>query len=203
MKSRSAALPCGFRAAGFTFLLILLLSDGLSAGNAARAQAADNRAPLLRQMQTLEKSVSAGLHGMFAGPTLWVLAEPRSAYLDGYGVVIQTEVNLYPTSSLGAFMSPAALAQEAKAEREKKPERLKQFQGRLRELLVSQTAALTELGPDDSVAIVVHLFNPRPQPEIPNQIVIQAKRQALLDLQARGKKPAESDLVKVVSLRMF
>lgn len=187
------------RSLGFAIVLLLAIASG------AVAQSKDNTntATLLPQMQGFERSVNGMLRGMFEGNPFNLLGEARAAYLDGFGVVVSAEVNLYPSTVLGAFMSPQALQQEMKNEREQKPVRLKQLQARLRELLVSQSAALTELGPDDSLALVINLFNPRPQPDVPNQIVIQAKRQVLLNLQAQGKKPTPDELLKVVALRSF
>ena len=108
-----------------------------------------------------------------------VLEEPKSIYLDGFGVVVHAEVNLYPTTILTLFQSPQAMANDLKCEREQKGQRLKQLQTRLRELLLAQSAALSELSADSSLAVVIHFFNARPYPEIPGQIVVQGPPEAM------------------------
>jgi DNA-binding response OmpR family regulator len=88
-------------------------------------------------------------------------------------------------------------------EQEQKPLRLQELRNRLREMLVEQGTALTQLPSEENVAIVIHLFNVRQQANIPGQVVAQARRQALLELTARGAAPERAALARAVSLREF
>ena len=193
-KSRIAV--GGRRIAG---VLVLVLALAM----APAARAAENAVVLKRQMLDFERTLTLTLAQMFENRPFAVLQEPKSVYLPGFGAVLHTEVNLYPMRFLLPFDQPSYSEKEIKTEREQMIQRLKELETRLRELLLAQSTALAQLGGHENIAIVIHLFNPRQVPEIPGQVVAQARRQALLDLQADGRKPAAADLTRVVSLRGF
>ncbi len=167
------------------------------------APPAENAAVLKRQMQEFERVLNNALQQMFENRPFAVLQEPKSAYLPGFGLIVHAEVNLYPMRMVMPF-SPAPYSEtELKLERTQKLQRLKQLQDRLRELLLAESASLGQVSAEENVAVIIHLYNPRPYPEIPGQIVVQARRQALLELQGEGRKPAPAELAKVIALREF
>jgi len=165
--------------------------------------AAQQNAALKAQMDQFGQMLADALVKMFDSRPIFILERPKGAYLDGFGVIVHTELNLYPMAPLSPFNSQAALDVEIKKEAEQKPLRLKQLQDRLRELLLEQSAAMSLLPRDQNLAIVIHLYNARSDPRIPSQIVVQARRQALLDLQADGRKPAPAALARAINLREF
>ena len=118
-------------------------------------------------------------------------------------MVVHAEVNLYPMRFIFPFAPNPYSEKELKTEREQKGQRLKELQYKLRQLLLAQSGALTRLGAEENLAVVIHLFNSRPYPEIPSQVVLQAQRKALLELQDQGHKPEPAELARVISLRQF
>ncbi len=192
---------------GLRICLAILLAMGaalwLAVPQSQATAAGKKQAELKRQMQQLELAVNASLQQMFENRPFAVLQEPKSAYLAGFGVMVHAEVNLYPMRFISPFAPSAFSEKELKTEREQKRRRLQQLQSRLRDLLLAESAGLTQLGAEENLALVIHLFNPRPYPEIPGQVVLQAQRQALLELQDGGRKPGSAGLARVISLRQF
>jgi len=186
--------------------LVVTLLAAICAGPAPLPQAgASGRefAALKRQMDQFDLRLRDALLKMFEARPFVILEEPKSTYLEGFGVVVHAELNLYPVAVLSPFTSRQAFDNEAKIEQEQKPLRLKELRNRLREMLVEQGTALTLLPSEENVAIVIHLFNVRQQANIPGQVVAQARRQALLELTARGAAPEPAALARAVVLREF
>ena len=185
--------------------LVVTLLAGVSAAAPPPQTSASGRefAALKRQMDQFDQQLRDALLKMFEARPFVILGEPKSTYLEGFGVVVHAELNLYPVAVLSPFISKQALDNEIKLEQEQKPLRLKELRTRLREMLVEQGAALTQLSSEESVAIVIHLFNVRQQANIPGQVVAQARRQALLELKARGAAPEPAALARAITLREF
>ena len=192
---------------GLRICLVILLTVGaalwLAVPQSQATAAGKKQAELKRQMQRLERAVSTSLQQVFGNRPFAVLQEPKSVYLAGFGVMVHAEVNLYPMRFVFPFAPNPYSEKELKTEREQKRKRLKQLQSRLRELLLAESAELTQLGAEENLAVVIHLFNSRPYPEIPSQVVLQAQRKALLELQDQGHKPEPAELARVISLRQF
>ena len=188
---------------GLAILLALGAALWLAVPQSQATAAGKKQAELKRQMQQLERAVNTSLQQMFGNRPFAVLQEPKSAYLAGFGVVVHAEVNLYPMRFISPFSRDPFSEKELKTERQQKQKRLQQLQSRLRELLLTESAGLTQLGAEENLAVVIHLFNPRPYPEIPGQVVLQAQRKALLELQDGGRKPGSAGLARVISLRQF
>jgi hypothetical protein len=202
MKLRIAAR--GFSGRAILAALLIALLGVFAAAPAPQAGAPGRDfAALKRQMDQFDQRLQDALLKMFEARPFVILGEPKSTYLEGFGVVVHAELNLYPVAVLSPFTSKQALDNEIKLEQEQKPLRLRELRNRLREVLVEQGAALTQLPSEENVAIVIHLFNVRQQANIPGQVVAQARRQALLELKARGAAPEPAALARAVSLREF
>lgn len=168
----------------------------------ATAARAEDPVALNRQKQLFEQEVEAGLRRMFEPSRFVVLQAPRAFYLEGFGLAVQTEVNLYATTSLGAFLPPASLQREVQTAREQKKVRVKELRTKLRALLAAAAAQLTTLAPEDNVAVVVNLFNAASDAGIPAQLVAQVRRQVLLELNSAGK-PSDEALARAITFREF
>jgi len=202
MRLRIAAR--GFSGRAILAALLMALLGVFAAAPAPQAGAPGRDfAALKRQMDQGDQQLRDALLKMFEARPFMILGEPKSTYLEGFGVVVHAELNLYPVAVLSPFTSKQALDNEIKLEQEQKPLRLKELRNRLREVLAEQGTALTQLSSEENVAIVIHLFNVRQQANIPGQVVAQAKRHALLELRARGAAPEPAALARVVSLREF
>ena len=188
---------------GLAILLALGAALWLAVPQSQATAAGKKQAELKRQMQQLERAVNTSLQQAFGNRPFAVLQEPKSAYLAGFGVVVHAEVNLYPMRFISPFSRDPFSEKELKTERQQKQKRLQELQSRLRDLLLAESVGLTQLGAEENLAVVIHLFNPRPYPEIPGQVVLQAPRKALLELQDGGRKPGSAGLARVISLRQF
>ncbi len=188
---------CGLR------ICLAILAAALLATSPAAARAAENNAALKRQMQEFERGLNQTIIQMFGTQFFVFLQEPKAAYLPGFGVVVHAEVNLYPMRFIMPFAPQPYSEQELKTEREQKLARMKVMQKGLQEMLVAQGRALGQLSGEEQVAVVIHLYNPRTYPEIPSQVILQARRQALLDLAERAGKPDPIELAKAITLREF
>ena len=189
-----------FRAAVVCFTMLLLLASA-----AAQPPQASNT-ELKKQMQAIDSALTVWLARLYDQKPITVVQDPKSVYLPGFGILVVAEVNLYPTSHLGAFMPPAAWQRELKDAREQKMLRLKNLQARLGEFLLQQSGKFgQQLTATDNLAVVVHFFNPTPQamPDMPDQLLVQAKRQDLIRLQTEGRNIGRAELAKVVLSREF
>lgn len=175
------------------YLLVLVLCLLLAplAASAVPPPPAPDNAALKRQMQELERVLNNTLSHMFGDRPFAVLQEAKSAYIPGFGVVAHMELNLYPMRFVWPFSPQPYSPKELKTEHEQKIVRLKELRLALRDLLVAQAGNLTQLSDEESLAVIVHFYNQREYPEIPGQLVVQARRQALLTLQGRKAEPAE------------
>ena len=167
----------------------------------AAQNSADGRA-LRATLKTAERTIDDRIQQMTARAPFVLLGTTRGAYLAGYGAVFTMEVNLVPVAAISPFR-PAYSPQEIQALNRQKREKLGLLKTGLRQLLVEQAAGLTQVAPGDKVAIVVTLFNYNWEDTngLPSQLVMQATRQALLDLQSRRAGADAQE--RAVDLREF
>jgi hypothetical protein len=93
-------------------------------------------------------------------------------------------VNLVPVAPTSPFR-PAYSRQEIQNLNRQKREKLGTLENTMRQLLIEQAVALTRVPATEKIALVVSLFNFNWEDttDLPSQVVMQATRQALLDLQ--------------------
>jgi hypothetical protein len=120
-----------------------------------------------------------------------VMGVPQSAYLNGYGVVFMSKVNLAPAPGITPF-HPAIKPDEVKRTHDKKMQRLDQLRTTMRTMLVDAAASLDSVPADDQVALGVSLFywNWENHDGLPNQIVMHAPKKVLLAAKTGGGQAA-------------
>jgi hypothetical protein len=158
---------------------------GAPAARAASRQTAGTGDKALRAaIKTAERRIDARIQQVTSNAPFVLLGTTRGAYLAGYGVVFTLEVNLVPVAALSPFR-PAYTAQEIQSLNHQKREKLSVLEASMRQLLIGEAAAVTQIPASEKIAIVVTLFNFNWEDTtgLPSQIVMQAARQALLDLQ--------------------
>lgn len=177
-----------------TFFLVLVVA-------AAPAAALDNRA-VRATLKSSERTIDDRIQQMIARAPFVLLGATRGAYLAGYGVVFTLEVNLVPTANISPFR-PAYTPQEIQNLNRQKREKLASLKAEVRRLMVEQAAGLTQVPPAEKIAIVVTLFNFNWEDTtgLPSQLVLQATRQTLLDLQSRRAGPEA--LERAVEIKEF
>jgi hypothetical protein len=163
-----------------TLLIIFLLTAtciwALAAGGVKVTRAA---------LETLEKSFDERIIRLNVTEPFDLLGATRGVYLDGYGVVFTTEVSLIVTPSPTPFR-PSISAEEIAKVRERKLAQLPLLRRAMRDMLIASAVALDILPADQQIVVAVTLFHYSWEDSrgLPGQLVMQAPRKTLLDLQA-------------------
>ncbi len=159
--------------------LLLAASQGPADGRAVRTA-----------LKSSERAIDERVQQTTARAPFVLLGTTRGAYLAGYGAVFTIEVNLVPVAGVSPFRPPYT-PQEIQALNKQKREKLGVLKANLRQLLVDQAAALSLIPPAEKIAMVVTLFNYNWENTegLPSQVVMQATRQALLDLHSHHAQP--------------
>ncbi len=138
-------------------------------------------------LDQVESILDAKFTAIWPQDPVEVVGVPQSAYLNGYGVVIMSKVNLAPAPGITPF-HPAIGPDEVKRTHDKKVQRMGQLRSTLRSMLVDAAASLDSIPPDDQVALGVSLFywNWENREGLPSQIVIHAPKKVLLAAKTGG-----------------
>ncbi len=139
-------------------------------------------------LAAMERSFDQRVLKLWSDDNAFVLmGNTRGIYLDGYGAVFTTEINLVtgPTMFGGIQLSKADIARF----RQKKLQRLPQLKEALRHMLVDAAASLDAVPPDEQIVIAVFLSS-YPWEDLtglPSQVMMQAQKSKLLEaMRAKG-----------------
>ncbi len=132
-------------------------------------------------LEQVESILEAKFTGIWPLDPVEVMGVSQSAYLNGYGVVFMSKVNLAPAPGITPF-HPAIKPDEIKRTHDKKVQRVDQLKTSMRSMLVDAAASLDSVPPDDQIALGVSLFywNWENHDGLPNQIVMHAPKKVLL-----------------------
>lgn len=128
-----------------------------------------------------EKRIDKRLDLVGLDDPLLVLGQTRGVYLDGYGIVFTTELNLLATANISPFR-PSYTKEELQRIRLKKAMRLEALKKNMRDILITTGASLDTVPVSDKVAISITLFyfSWEDVAGLPRQLVISAPRKALI-----------------------
>jgi hypothetical protein len=163
-----------------TACLILLTMFGVS-GIAAHAQEQTNPdyPVLLGQMKVMRAVIDETMQQTFA-PPFGLLEKTNGTYLPGFGVVFSLEVNLYPLRVPNPFDPRPLGKEELDKARRAEVQRVETIKKTIPRLLADYSRGLREVKAEDSVAVVVHLFQIALQDDkLPTQLVFQVKKSDL------------------------
>lgn len=154
----------------------MLLLSGPRLGG---AETGPNSTALKAQMKILEAVINETMGQTFS-PPFGLLEKAKGTYLPSFGVVFGLEVNLYPVRIPNPFdLRPLSKEELAKA-RKVKLERIQTIEQAVPRLLADHASTLREIGPDESIAVVVHLFHLQAEGEsLPTQIIMEVKKSDL------------------------
>jgi len=132
-------------------------------------------------LASIEKTCDGRFLRANAPDSFYLLGNTRGVYLQGYGVVFSTELDLIMTPNVSPFHQ-SFTQQEKERIHARKLQRLPVLEQNMRELLISSAASLENLPPNEQVVLAVSLFNYSWEDSrgLPSQIVMQAERQKLL-----------------------
>ena len=182
-------------------LIPILLALFLAVPSPTAATTNEGRA-LRAALKSAERTIDDRVQQTTARAPFALLGQTRGAYLGGFGAVFTLEVNLVPVAGLSPFR-PAYSLQEIQNLNRQKRKKLAVMKTVLRQLLVEQAAALGHLPLAEKIGIAVTLFNYNWEDTtgLPSQLVLQATRQSLLNLQAR--RPGPEALERAIEVNEF
>jgi len=153
-------------------------------------------------VKAVEGVVELGLLRIWPNDPVEIMGVTNGAYVEGYGAVFMTEVNL----ALGAGISPfhpQITADESKRLHDKKATRLPQLKTAMREILMSSAASLDSVPDDQQIALAVSMFFFRGETTegLPAQIVMHGQKRALIDI--KTGRADKSTIASVISEREY
>ncbi len=157
--------------------LAILLAFFFAGQDAPAAHARVTRTALA----SVEKSFDGGLATAYTPDAFDLLGNTRGVYLEGYGAVFSTELNLIVSPNLSPFHQSFTKIETARIH-DRKVQRLPLLKQKMREMLLASAASLENLPPTERVVFAVSLFHYawEDYSGLPSQIVMQGERQKLL-----------------------
>jgi len=142
-------------------------------------------------LAAMERSFDQRLQRFDLNDPIDLLGSTRGVYLADYGAVFTAEVNLVASAVVTPFR-PAPSREEAEKLRQKKAARLAQLEKNMREMMLNLASALEGVPPQEHIALGVSVFyfSWENRAGLPSQVLMRAKRQTLLDAQARRAEAA-------------
>jgi hypothetical protein len=131
---------------------------------------------LKAEMRVMEAVIDETMGQTFT-PPFGLLEKTKGAYLPDFGLVFSLEVNLYPLRSLSPFdMRPLTKSELDKAAKTKR-ERIEVIKKSLPRLLADHGSSLRGLSAQESVAVIVHLFQvPTEGENLPTQLIVEVRK---------------------------
>jgi len=140
---------------------------------------APNLNALKSEMKVFEAVINETTVQTFA-PPFGLLEKAKGTYLSDFGVIFSLEVNLYPVRMPNMFNVQPPTKEEVEKARKVKLERIGIIKQTMPRLIADHGSGLRNFPPEESVAVIVHLFHFQPEGEnLPTQIIIQVKRSDL------------------------
>jgi len=132
-------------------------------------------------IEAMERSLDNKITGLWPLDPAEVLGVSQGAYIQGYGAIFLSEVNLAPAAGISPF-HPTVSADEIRRTHEKKVQRMGAIRNAMRAMLVDSARSLDSVPPDEQVAVGLSLFYWKWENHdgLPSQIVMHAPRKALL-----------------------
>lgn len=118
-----------------------------------------------------------------------LLGATRAIYMDGFGVVLSTEVNLVVGPAITPFR-PKLTSDEVEKLRQRKLARLPQLKQLMRDMMITSATTLKSMPIEEQVVLGSHLFfySWEDRKDLPEQLVLKASRKALLEVEAGRAK---------------
>ncbi len=130
----------------------------------------------------LERQFDKRIRAYNVNDPFHLLGTTRGVYLDRYGVVFTSEVNLVAAAVVTPFR-PAFTDEQIEQLHQKKLQRLDDLKQMMRDMMVDSATTLDAVPPEQRIAVGVSLFrfSWENSKGIPEQILMEATRQSLVD----------------------
>jgi len=148
--------------------------------------------------EIIQKTLVANLQGPMP-----VLSTPKGTYLPDYGAVFHVEGNMYEIRAVSPFTPKPLTQQELDQAYQAMLKRVDALRERMLQVIADHGSSLQHLKPEETLAVVVHLFNGYLDPKrpCPSQLIFRVKKAAISDYQ--DKKISLSDLTKRIEINRF
>ncbi len=155
-----------------------------------------------RELHDLEKSFDQRIVNFNADQPMDLIGFTRGVYIEDYGPVFTTEVNLVMGAGLTPFR-PRVTSEETARLRQKKLDRVPELKRLMRDMMVSSGTRLKQVPLTQQVVVGVSLFyhSFEDTKGLPAQIVMQAPRKTLVEFEA-GKMSADA-LASAIQVQEF
>jgi hypothetical protein len=139
------------------------------------------------EVANAEKIINQQFAALYPDEPYFLLGLTRSIYLDDFGVIFSTEINLAPGPAPSPFQI-AITEQQRKNYRDKKMSRLPKLKTEMYSILGNASMALHSAPQSGNVVLGVTLFRYAWEDAsgIPSQIVMQAQWSKLLEARRKG-----------------
>ena len=151
-----------------------------------------------------EKSLDERVTRLWDDNAFVLLGPTRGIYLDGYGAVMTTEINL-ATASPYAMVRPVPSKEEIVKHKAKKLERLPELKRAMRQALVDTAASLDSV-PEQEQIVVVMFLSRYPWEDttgLPAQVSMRAQKGKLLEAQRSAGAGRDLALDAAIILEQF
>jgi hypothetical protein len=153
-----------------------------------------SRASILAVQHSINERMEAP-----SGDPFYVLGDARGTYLDGYGALFTTEINLINNGPFNPNpFKPTVSKAEIDANRERKTKNLVVLKDSMRTLMVGASATLEGLPPNERVAMETILFTYSWEENrtMPHRVFMSAEKQKLLA--AKAAHAGQSELASII-----
>ena len=153
-------------------------------------------------MQDIERTFDQRIQRYSIDAPMDLLGATRGVYLENYGAVLSTEVNLVVGPVLSPFR-PKLTKEELERLRQRKLERLPVLKQLVRDMMVTTATRLNTIPLREQIVVGVTLFHYSWEDSsgLPGQILMQAERRNLIDFEA-GRINRET-LDAAITMREF
>lgn len=145
----------------------------------------------------IEKNIDTRIERAIPTDQFLVLGATRGLYLEGYGIVFSTEMNLMASAAANPFR-PAFTKDDIEQIRRKKIDRMTVLREQVRAALIGAAASLDQVPENEQVVLGIVLFYFRWEDTsgLPSQLVMQAPRKVLVAA-SKGQTSALDGVLRV------
>ena len=153
-------------------------------------------------IQAIEKTLEPQLARLWPDDPLSVVGIPEGMYINGYGAVFSTEVNLAPAAAITPFHQTIS-KEEVERTHHKKLERMARFKAAMEDMLMSSAASLDPVPADEQITLGVSFFYWywEDTTGLPAQVVMHAPKKALV--MVKSGLADRSTLASALSVQEF
>jgi len=175
----------------FAVCLILTLAASAAARPASHAASALSGPPAA-ELEAVDKACDASIRGYSIDAPLDHLLPTHGMYIEGYGAVFITDVNLVALPPLFGFGGHIAKGELARIH-DSKIKRLPEVRKLMTQMLLAASGTLVSLAPDESILLHFNFYTLELEDRtgLPKSMSVQGKKRDLLDAAAR-KLPVDS-----------